>query len=140
MTEKTFSRELQIEWGDCDPAGIVFFPRYLAFFDASTAYLFESVGLPKPQMIKHYGIVGIPLVDVHAKFSAPSRYGERVTIVTRVAEWRRSSFVVEHKLLRGETLAVECQESRVWAVSDPERAGAIRAQAIPPDVIERFRA
>jgi len=23
-----------IEWGDCDPAGIVFYPRYFAYFDA----------------------------------------------------------------------------------------------------------
>src|SRR5262245_13444018 len=38
-------REVRIEWGDCDPANIVFYPRYFAFFDASTAYLFEAVGL-----------------------------------------------------------------------------------------------
>lgn len=63
-----FSREVRIEWGDCDPAGIVFYPRYLAFFDASTAYLFESVGLPQEQLAARYGIVGMPLIEVQAKF------------------------------------------------------------------------
>ena len=24
----TYTRNARIEWGDCDPAGIVFFPRY----------------------------------------------------------------------------------------------------------------
>ena len=33
-------RAVAIEWGDCDPAGIVFYPRYFAMFDASTAALF----------------------------------------------------------------------------------------------------
>ena len=37
-------RTVRIEWGDCDPAGIVFYPRYFAMFDASTSYLFEAAG------------------------------------------------------------------------------------------------
>ena len=38
----TNTRRLAIEWGDCDAAGIVFYPRYFAMFDASTAYLLEK--------------------------------------------------------------------------------------------------
>ena len=37
-------RRVRIEWGDCDPAGIVFYPRYFAMFDASTHALFEAAG------------------------------------------------------------------------------------------------
>ena len=33
---------VRIEWGDCDPAGIIFYPRYFEFFDAWTAALFEQ--------------------------------------------------------------------------------------------------
>ena len=33
-------RNVTIQWGDCDPAGIVFYPRYFEMFDASTAALF----------------------------------------------------------------------------------------------------
>ena len=51
-------RTVKIEWGDCDPAGIVFYPRYFAFFDASTHALFEAAGLPKPRMIREFDIVG----------------------------------------------------------------------------------
>src|SRR5262245_12732559 len=63
----TFRREVRIEWGDCDPAGIVFYPRYLAFFDANTAYLFEAAGLPKADLVRTYDIVGMPLVDVQGE-------------------------------------------------------------------------
>ena len=35
------TRRVRIEWGDCDPAGIIFYPRYFEFFDASTSALIE---------------------------------------------------------------------------------------------------
>lgn len=131
-------REVRIEWGDCDPANIVFYPRYFAFFDASTAYLFEAVGLPKAQLVKTYDIVGIPIVDTSAKFFIPSRFGDRVVIETYVKEWRRSSFSVAHTLLRGDEVAIHAQEVRVWAGRDPDRPDGIKARAIPGEVVERF--
>ncbi|HEY6644153.1 acyl-CoA thioesterase [Povalibacter sp.] len=133
-----FRRELRIEWGDCDPAGIVFYPRYLAFFDANTAYLFEAAGLPKAEMVKTYDIIGMPLVDVGAKFFMPSRFGDRVIVESNVAEWKRSSLTIEHRILRDGKLAVQGHESRVWAGKDPERPGGIKARAIPDEVIQRF--
>lgn len=133
-------REVRIEWGDCDPANIVFYPRYFAFFDASTAYLFEAVGLPKAQMVKAYDIAGIPIVDTSAKFFIPSRFGDRVVIETYVKEWRRSSFSVSHTLLRGDAVAIQAQEVRVWAGKDPDQPEGIRARAIPQEVIGRFAA
>ena len=37
-------KEIRIEWGDCDPGGIVFFPRYFEYCDACTNALFETRG------------------------------------------------------------------------------------------------
>jgi len=37
------TRIVRVQWGDCDPAGIVFYPRYFEWFDASTILLFESL-------------------------------------------------------------------------------------------------
>ena len=55
----TNRREVEIEWGDCDAAGIVFYPRYFAMFDASTAYLMEkALGMKKARWVKAHGIVG----------------------------------------------------------------------------------
>jgi len=134
-----YRREVRIEWGDCDPARIVFFPRYFAFFDASTAYLFEAIGLPKPEMIKRFDIVGIPLVDVGAQFFIPSRFGDRVVIESYVSEWRRSSFRVVHRLLRDRQVAIQAHEVRVWAGQDPDNPDGIKARPIPMEVIDLFK-
>ena len=104
------SRRLVIEWGDCDPAGIVFYPRYFAMFDASTAFLFaQALGMRKAAMIRRFGIVGIPMVDTRARFYTPSAFGDEVSLETRVTTFRRSSFDVHHRLLRADgSRGVEC--------------------------------
>lgn len=132
------TRQILIEWGDCDPAGIVFYPRYFAWFDACTAGLFAAVGLPKPQMIAKYNLLGIPMVDTRARFIVPSKFGDEVSIISSITEFRRSSFDVRHQLMRGETLAVEGFETRVWTVRDPENLERIKSQPIPAEVIALF--
>lgn len=136
---RTYGRTLRIEWGDCDPAGIVFYPRYFAFFDASTQRLFEHVlGLRMPEMITTYGIVGIPMVDTRARFLTPCAFGDDVTIESELTEFRRSSFDVRHRLLKADTLAVEGFETRVWVIRHPDDPKRIKAQPIPAEVMARF--
>ena len=134
----TSARNILIEWGDCDPAGIVFYPRYFAWFDACTAGLFAAAGLPKPQMIEKYNLLGIPMVDTRARFIVPSKFGDEVRIESTIIEFRRSSFDVRHQLFRGEALAVEGFETRVWTIRDPANPERIKSQAIPAEVLALF--
>jgi 4-hydroxybenzoyl-CoA thioesterase len=131
-------KKIDIEWGDCDPAQIVHFPRYFVFFDACTTALFKKAGLPKRKMLTTYQIVGIPLVDVRASFMAPSRFSDRVVIESEVTEWRRSSFCVRHRLFNQKVLAVECFETRVWTGHTGTDAGKLESKPVPRDVIARF--
>jgi 4-hydroxybenzoyl-CoA thioesterase len=139
--EPTFvhRRAVTIEWGDCDPAGIVFYPRYFAMFDASTAALFDAaLGVPKISWTKALGIIGIPMVDTRATFRVPSAYGDAVVIESRVTAFRRSSFDVAHRLLRPDgALGVEGFETRVWTARDTA-TGRIGARPIAPEVVAAF--
>ncbi|QDZ03462.1 acyl-CoA thioesterase [Nitratireductor mangrovi] len=129
-------RKVEIEWGDCDAAGIVFYPRYFAMFDASTAYLFEqALGMKKIAWTKKYHIVGIPMVDTGAKFIIPSRYGDGIVIESRASAIRRSSFDIEHRVLKGDQLAIEARETRVWAEQHPDDPQRIRGAEIPAEVV-----
>ena len=137
----TNTRRLTIEWGDCDPAGIVFYPRYFAMFDASTAALFaRAFGGTKKAMLRHYDVVGFHTVDTRATFRVPCAFGDEVRIESTVAEFRRASFDVRHRLLReDDALAVEGFETRVWVGRHPDKADGIKALPIPEDLIARFR-
>jgi 4-hydroxybenzoyl-CoA thioesterase len=131
-------REIQVEWGDCDPAGIVYFPRFFEYFDACTNALFEKAGFPKAEMLKHYGLLGIPMIDTRAQFYSPAAFGETVVVESRITEWGRSSFRVEHKLYNGEALAAESTEKRVWTVRDSHSQRGMRSEPIPQEVKARF--
>jgi 4-hydroxybenzoyl-CoA thioesterase len=128
-------RNVRIEWGDCDGAGIVYYPRYFEWFDACTHALFERAGLPMPALIAEYGIAGIPMVDTRARFLHSSTFGDDVAIESTVVRWGRSSFDVQHRLLRGELVAIEGFETRVWTVKDGAR---LKGVAVPDDVKRRF--
>jgi len=127
-----------VQWGDCDPAGIVWYPRYFEWFDASTAALFAAAGVSNSVMHKTYRILGIPMVDTSAKFFIPSKFEDELTIESAVLEFRRSSFDVRHRILKSGELAVEGFETRVWTVRDSADPERLRSEPIPAEVIARF--
>jgi len=139
VTSFVFRRQMTIEWGHCDPAGIVFNSRFFEFFDHSTWLLFEAALGVKPQdLARTYGVIGIPLVDARANFLKPAKFGDAIEIASRVAEFRRSSFDVEHTISVGGALAVEGGETRVWAARSTDDPEKIAALPIPAEVIARF--
>jgi 4-hydroxybenzoyl-CoA thioesterase len=132
------TRVVRIEWGDCDPAGIVYYPRYFAFFDACTSALLErALGMTKHDYLEAYEFSGHPLVDARSRFIIPTRFGDDVSIDTTVTAFRRSSFDLCHRLSKNGALAVEGFETRVWVKGDPVK-GTMKSAPIPQAVIERL--
>ena len=89
-------------------------------------------------MLKAYGIVGFPVVELGCRFMAPSYFSEEVVVESEVIKWGTSSFCVRHRLYKGKFLAVECQETRVWterSAADPEK---IQSKPIPHTIIAKF--
>jgi 4-hydroxybenzoyl-CoA thioesterase len=135
------SRALRIEWGDCDPAGIVFYPRYFAMFDHSTTTLITAAtGLNKYELFQTYDFAGYPMVDTRARFMIPCRFGDDVTIDSAFARIGRSSFEIEHRLFKKGELCLEGFETRVWVGHDPQEPTRIKSRPIPDELATKFRA
>ena len=124
-------RDVQIQWGDCDPANIVYYPRYFEMFDDSTSIMFEAAGFSKQDLIKRYGLVGIPMVDTRAKFHIASTHGDWITIESRIESFKRSSFEVTHKVFKGEALAIEAFETRVLVGRHPDDPARLKSSPMP---------
>ncbi len=133
-------REHIIEWGQCDAAGIVFYPQYYIMFDSCTSLLFERAGWPRGSMFRTFDIHGLPLVETKATYFFPLRYGDAVIIESHVAEWKRSSFVVRHDIRMDGKVAVEASEIRVWAGRHPDDPTRMKAAPIPAEIIARLSA
>ncbi len=133
---KSNARSLRIEWGDCDPAGIVYYPRYFEMFDTGTTHLIEAAsGLRKRDLVSEHGLLGWPMVDTRASFSMPLRFGDQTTLESRFVELGRSSFKIAHRLMKGDEVAVEGWETRVLV---REEGGCLSSTPIPQGLAEKF--
>jgi 4-hydroxybenzoyl-CoA thioesterase len=127
-----------VRWSDADPAGIAFYPRFFEWYDMGTEGLFAALGLPWAEAFPRYGIVGVPIVETGSRFLSPVRYGDLVSVRSRVAWVRQRTFRVEHELAVGERRCASGFEVRAW-VPRPERPGLpLRAAPMPAEVAARL--
>jgi 4-hydroxybenzoyl-CoA thioesterase len=135
--------EFLVEFGECDPAQIVFYPNFLRWMDAASLRYFGALGVPpwqmRPERIEDH-VIGTPIVDLHTRFVAPATYGDRIHIETSIVAWRTKSFVMEHVIRRGETVLVEGREVRVFARRHPDDPSRIQAVPVPPAIRARCEA
>ena len=126
---------LRVEFGDCDPARIVWFPNFFRWIDASSRHFFVSCGVPPwHETTQTLGVIGTPLVDTRAQFVQTASYGDTLDIHTCIAEWRGKSFVQQHRVQRGAELIIQCEEVRIFAGAREGDVPGIRAVPIPEEI------
>ena len=127
--------DVEIMFGDCDPAGIVFFPNFSKWMDASSLNFFVKCGVPTwRDLYQTRGIIGTPLLEVNTRFISPATYGERLRVFTSVQEWRAKVFIQKHIIKRGDTLLCEGTETRAFCIRHPDDPNRIKAIPVPEDI------
>ena len=100
------------------------------FAPGQFSFICETINFESTQEPFH----GTPLVDTKASFKNTASYGDVLDIHTHVAEWRKKSFVQRYRIVRGDTLIMECEEVRIFAAWNNDGAPGIRAVAVPADI------
>ena len=131
---KTYRYKVTVHWGDTDPAKIVFYPNYFAWFDESARLFFDSVGLSWEMLMEKYGIAGLPIVEAKAKFIAPSKFRDEIVVESQITEWNEKTFKLSHAVVNRGQRAVEGYEIRVWAHRHPEDPNRLKAMPIPAEI------
>ncbi len=132
---KTVVYEVNVMFGDCDPAGIVFFPNFSRWMDEATLAFFMAQGVPPwRELVKTRGIIGTPLLEINTKFFRPATYGETIHVHTTVEEWAAKTFRHRHVVKRGDTVLCEGTEVRAFCIRDPENPERIKAIPVPEDI------
>lgn len=135
MMGQTHIHRVEVQFGDCDPAGIVFFPNFSRWMDAASLAFFMACGLPPwRELVKTRGIVGTPLLEIHTRFLQPATYGQSLEIHTAIDSWAARTFTQRHTVKRGETVLCEGTEVRAFVVRDTADPERLRAIAIPDDI------
>jgi 4-hydroxybenzoyl-CoA thioesterase len=133
MSSKQVIYTTRVEFGDCDPAGIVWFPNFFRWIDAASRHFFIECGVPRWEETEaSIGVIGTPLVDTHTRFVKAASYGDTLRFAVAIPEWRDKSFVQTYRVTRGEELILQCEEVRIFAAR--REGGGIRAVAIPEGI------
>ncbi|MEM7399723.1 MAG: acyl-CoA thioesterase [Pseudomonadota bacterium] len=104
-------RTIKITFGDCDPAGIVFYPNFFRWMDATFHEALRPYG-GHGAVSKQFEAVGIGLVDANAAFKSPARDGDILDISMTIAEWRPKLINLSYIGRTGENLVFEGWETR----------------------------
>lgn len=93
-----FEHRIDATWGECDVAGLVYFPRMLDWCHRALEAMFAAL----PGGYAHFTgprKMGIPTVRIEGDFVAPVRYGERCVLRVSVTRVGRSSVTFEHEIV-----------------------------------------
>lgn len=137
---RTTQYTVTVTFGDCDPAGIVFFPNFSRWMDSASLAFFMQCGVPPwRELEKTRGIVGTPLLEINTKFLKSATYGETLHIATHVEEWRAKVIVQMHRITRsrpdgGVDSICEGREVRAFVKRDDVDRDRLRAIAVPEDI------
>lgn len=123
-----------LAWGECDPAGIIFYPNYYRFMDEATWSMFAQAGYPAERMrAEHFSL---PLVDSRCEFLSSPLFGDEIEIRSQVSKWGRSSFSLAHEFViaKDSRLLARGSESRVWCRYEAGPGSPLKSVPIPDEV------
>ena len=129
--QRWFSIDIRVVFGDCDPAGIVYFPNFYRWFDQATHDLCAAAGYDLSDVRARLGWVGYPIAAASAKFLSPATFGDLISVDTRLLEWKPRFFLLEHRVRRGERLLAQGAQTRFIGHHDASRGGKLAALEIP---------
>lgn len=128
---------VRVEFGHCDPAGIVWYPNFYEWFDAASHRLAERAGAGL-HVLRAQGFVGLPLAESGATYLRPVRFGDDVQVHSRVSGFEARRFRVAHRVLRDGELMLEGFEVRFLGQPHPDDPQRLRAAPIPVEFRRRF--
>lgn len=129
MTGPVHCLDIDISFGHCDPAGIVYYPNHMRWFDRCFhAYLAQRAG-GHAALCARLDAVGLGLMDMGARFLAPAYDGDRMRLEMRFAEWSRRALRIEYTgLIKGQTTIEGFEVRGLFVQRDGRmRAGDMRA-------------
>lgn len=125
-----FSTRITVRFGDCDPAGFVYYPVILHYFHVAMEEFFAArCGVAYERLMREERI-GLPTVNVRAEFFAPFTYGDQIEVEVEVARVGTSSvtFIYSARRATDGVLCARSEQVQVAMNLDSRRAVPLPAQ------------
>lgn len=131
MAVAPFEFHVDITWGHCDPAGIIYYPNYFRWFDAAYHAFLTSRGVDQRTLAQKLGTIGTGLIDVGASFQAPISYGDQLILTLTIDAWSEKTLRLAYIGRCDGQVVMQGHELRGLFMREGE-SGKIRAATIAP--------
>ena len=132
MRHYTYDRRLN--WSECDPGGIIFFPHYARWMVDGLNEMFLGFGVDPTGPRGENALGGLPVLALSMKFVSAPALHDTVTHQITVMKVGGKSMAFQHRFLCGDELLMEAEETRVWAEHPLDNPRALRTRQVPDDV------
>ncbi len=133
----SFRTTRTVRFGHCDPAGIIYYPRYFDLIhEVKEDWFLDALGWPYAKSITELR-KGFPMVRLASEFHAPSRLGEELSVVLTVPQLGRSSMGIDYAVSCDGEARVEVRTVVVQVDLSDGRPRAIESDL--RERIDRFR-
>ena len=95
-----FTARVPVRFGDCDPAGLVYYPVLLHYCHVAMEEFFAARCGVEYARLAAEARLGFPTVNVRAEFFEPFVYGDAAEVEVWVSRVGRSSVTFEYRLRR----------------------------------------
>jgi len=110
-----FEHTQKVLFRHCDPAGIVFFPRYFEMVNDVNEAFFETLRAPWHELHKGQAV---PTVQLETRFTAPSRHGDILLFQLRVGKVGRTSLTLATTASCNGEQRLQCRATMVHVGAD----------------------
>ena len=118
---RTFVTQLDVRFGDVDPAGIAYYPRYFDLLNGVVEDWWISMGVPWKVLFGERRI-GLPTVRFEVDFRAPAFLEDELRFTLQVKRIGSKSVELDHVVQRGVTTLWQCAQTLVVTSLDSHRS------------------
>ena len=131
--QKSFTTQLQVRFGDVDPAGIVYFPKIFDYIHEAFEELWDVHVGKRYYYVLGEERLGFPLVHSEVDFRHPLRFGDRQVVRVTAFSLGRSSIGLHYRFHLDDVLCVEARMTVVCV-----RLDGLVSTPVPPAYRAKF--
>jgi len=128
----------RVEWGHCDPTGAIQTTQFHFWIEQASHRLCEVAGFGHADIEKDPQLKGFPAVSVEAELISLPKYGDIITVTSRVVRLGNSSLQIEHVFELDSHLLAKGYEIKVCATGSEQNQHELQAIPIPEHIRKNF--
>lgn len=126
---------INVNWGDSDPFGLVYFPRMMSWFNDTEHELFRNAGYPVNKMVDQDRTAFV-MGRIDFRFEGPAAYGDKVLASIELDKIGNSTMHWNCRAVRKETGEMITRGTATRIYAEIQADGTLQSRPIPKTILD----